>query len=336
MSFKPVNYMRNRGTFAGLVRLDIDTGEISNILRLPSAAFRDRYAFMVPNAQALAVDGSIAYVGLWNCVVVVDLKSFSVIDAFSSPEMADVHSIAVSDEHVFIVSTATECVLCVDKSSFRIEWRWGPNEPILSYGHHGLLPGFRSRVYRAVIRRLGLLAYLRIPKYRTEETRFVHKTVSPYYRHHMNNVFFYENQLFLNTKGWFDTKTSSVIRLNLATMESDFFVKPGGFIGSHDGIFHDGWYYVTEADNNSLARSDCSGKRIERFPLQPEGYFIRGLARVDGFWFIGFTPQRGSTDPALIGVYEAQSLQRECLVRVPDLYGPGESVAIHTIVQGNI
>lgn len=336
LSFKPVNYLRNRGTFAGLARLDTVTGKMDAVLRLPSAAFRDGCAFMVPNAQALAVDGSIAYVGLWNCLVVVDLKSFSVIDAFSSPEMADVHSVAVSDKHIFVVSTATECVLCIDKASFRREWRWGPNEPILSRGHRGLLPGLRSRVYRAAVRRLGLVSYLRIPKYQDEETRFVHKSVSPYYRHHLNNVFFYENQLYLNTKGWFDTTSSSVIRLDPATLEADFFVKPGGFIGSHDGMFHDGWYYVTEADNNSLARSDCSGQRIERFPLRPEGYFVRGLALVDGFWFVGFTPRRGSSNPTCVGVYEAKSLQRESLVRVPDLYCPGEPLAIHTIARENI
>ena len=89
--------------------------------------------------------------------------------------MADVHSIAATPEHIFVVSTATECLLCFDRNDWRLLWRWGPNEPILARGARGLLPAFRSRYYRMAVRKLGLGSLLRVPEYRDGETRHVHK-----------------------------------------------------------------------------------------------------------------------------------------------------------------
>jgi len=330
-TYKPVDYMRTLGSYAGLVRFDLDRGAYDRILRIPAPAYRSRPAFSVPFAQGLAVAGKTAYVGMWNTVVLVDLDSFEIIDAFSSPQMADVHSIAVSDEHIFVVSTATECLLCFDRANHQLCWRWGPDAQILGRGSRGILPGFRSRSYRMAIRRLGLGSLLGVPAYRDAETRHVHKSRSPYYRHHLNNVYIHESKLYLNTKGWFDSKSSSVIELDSESLEARFLVAPGGFIGSHDGLVYRDWFYVTEADNNSIARVSLATLVIERFPVQPDGYFVRGLAVVDDTFIIGFTPRRETGDPPCIGQYDAGDLQRIRLVEVPDLYGAGDPLAIHTL-----
>jgi len=183
----------------------------------------------------------------------------------------------------------------------------------------------------AVLERLGVLRFCRTPRFNNPDMRHVHKTHSLYYRHHMNNVTLDGTDCLLNTKGWFDSSSSAVIRMNLQTREAGFYAKPGSFIGAHDGCFHDGFFYVTEADNNSLARLNPTNGAIERFPLNPEYYFVRGLASLNNNWLIGFSPLRNSQGSAQIGVYDQQTLKKLKTISIPPFYGDDLAVAIHTI-----
>lgn len=331
MTFKPVEYMRHRGCFAGLMEVDSGTGELIRVLRIPAAAFRTKSSFMVPYAQALALEANTAYVGMWNYIAIVDLDDFSVVDSISYPEMSDVHSIAIDGNHIYIVCTASETLLCLDKETLEKKWVWGPGEPILSTGSVGILPMFRSRWYLAVLRRLGLNKYIRFRHVGGADTRHIHKSISPSYRHHLNNVAVHAGEIFLGTKGWFDTSRSSVIKIGPQGNNGSFFVLPGGFMGAHDAVFDKGFLYVTEADNGSIARANLYSGKINRYRLPASEYFVRGLCKVGDEWVVGFTPLRGSSRDACIGFLHGETFSVRRFIKIPQVYGTGQPVAVHSI-----
>ncbi|QIB65970.1 NHL repeat-containing protein [Kineobactrum salinum] len=286
---------------------------------------------MAPYAQGLALYGGYAYVGLWNFVAVVCLTNFTIVNVFSASEMADIHSIAADRERLYILSTASECISCFSRKTYKKIWQWGPNEKILEGGGLAVLPSVQSRFYMSVLRKLGLARLVRTPAYRGEELRYIHKSRSRYYRHHVNNILLHNNNLYINTKGWFDTSSSSVICMDLETKRSRWLAEPGSFIGSHDGVIRNGNLYVTEADNSSLAWINLASKCIERVPLNPAGYFIRGLVEYGGSWIIGFTPRRGSGHELMLGIYDKSTLEHQEAIVIPSLHGP-DGTAIHSIM----
>lgn len=332
-SFKPVDYMKNPHMFAGIAEIDLASGEIGRVLRIPAATFKSKHAFMANFIQGLCSDEKYIYASGWNFVVIVDLSDFRIVDSFSMAEMADVHSLSVDNESIYVISTATECLICVDKKTLKKKWVWGPNEKILNYDSTGFLPPFSNSFYRKGIRKLNLRKYVITPKYQNEETRYVHKTTSPYYRHHLNNVYVTDEFIYLNTKGWFNSKNSSVIKIKKQTRESSFFAKPGTFIGSHDGVIHKGHYYVTEADNNSVSRVNLNGSNLERFELEPKGYFVRGILLTGDVNFVGFTPLKNGDDSCKIISYNKDFSRKIKEFVLPDLCGHKQKTAVHTIIQ---
>ncbi|WP_017756534.1 hypothetical protein [Calidifontibacillus oryziterrae] len=330
ISFKPVSYMNPKASYAGIARVNLESGKVEKLLKFPSAIFKTDKSFMTSNAQGLVLKDGIAYVGLWNYIAIVDLDTFTTIDAFSSPEFSDVHSLEIVDDHLYVVSTASEVISCFELSTLKRKWYWGaPNSNILKGGRFKFLPIVKNRYQRKIYNILNILKYVRTPN-KIIESRYIHKTCSSYYRHHMNNITYNQGHLYVNTKGWFDTRTSAVIKLNIDSLEEEFFVEPGGFIGSHDGYFFNGKYYVTEADNNSIAWKDSDNK-IERIQLKPENYFIRGLEKVNDSWIVGFTPSRGSNNVCLLKIYNEDFNIVKNEININDLLPREIGVAVHTI-----
>src|SRR5690606_8028125 len=99
--------------------------------------------------------------------------------------------------------------------------------------------------------------------------RLRHKSVSPYYRHHMNEVRNSADgkELLINTKGWFDTTSSAIIALDKETRRGRLLAEPGTFRGCHDGVVDGDWYVVTESDNNSIARLHIPSGEVERYAI---------------------------------------------------------------------
>lgn len=330
ISYKPIRYMHPLASYAGIARVNIDTGEVVNVLRIPSANFRTNKSFMVSNAQGLAIHNGLAYVGMWNYVAIVDLDTFTIIDGLSSPEFSDIHSLEVVEDQLLVISTASEVLSSFDLKTLKRNWYWGAaNSPILAGNSIKFLPPVRYRLQGKVYSLINGRKYARIPK-TMYESRHVHKTCSPYYRHHMNNVVHRNGDLYVNTKGWFDTTSSAVIKLNLRTFQEEFFAAPGTFMGSHDGNFDDGKYYVTEADNNSVAWIDTAGE-VNRVNLLPNNYFVRGLEKVGDKWVVGFTPRRNTDNECLLIVYDEKFKIPEKEIPIDGIMPKEAGVAVHAI-----
>jgi hypothetical protein len=332
-SFKPIDYLKIPHMFAGFAEIDLETGDIGRVIRIPAASFRTSRAFMTNFIQGLCVDENYIYASAWNFVVVIDRDDFTILDAFSTKEMADLHALDVDEENIYVISTATECLICLDKKSFEKKWIWGPNHEILNYGAFPFLPSWRNGQYRKLYRKYGWRKYVYTPKYRGQETRHVNKNNSSHYRHHLNDVNIIGDDLYLNTKGWFNSVDSAIIKIDKEGKNARFFVKPKTFIGSHDGILHKDRYYVTEADNNSVASVDSDGKDLKRFKLEPDGYFVRGLILEDDKNYVGFTPLRGTQDKAMIIEYDKEFSKPLQKIVIPDVCGENEQVAVHKMLK---
>lgn len=327
VTLKPENYEQPRSSFGVIAEIDWESKKFIRYLKIPSASFHDSGAFMAPLMGGLCHIGSRLFVAAWNFVIVVDYNNFEILDTFSHPYMADLHGMNTDGSNIWVISTAIESLLCFDPNTYSLNWRWGPDEPILSARAPA---GKKTRS----LDRLGKVFSRSGQGGRTfaeREFRYVHKGHSAYHQHHLNDVRYHRGELYLTTKGWFEGTSSAVIRLNPRTQESEFFVEPGGFRAMHDGEFLEDRFVVTESAANGVAWRNADGT-IETRRLKEEPYFTRGLAYTGHSFLVGFTTFRGTDHPAQIAEYDHSFTNEISSMCIDEFYPPEVGTAIHAMI----
>ncbi|MBF0309569.1 MAG: hypothetical protein HQL56_08585 [Magnetococcales bacterium] len=320
-TFKPEWYELPDHSYGVVAEIDWSNKTILRQLRLPSASFRDDTAFQAPLLGGLTQIGNRLFVALWNCIVEIDYATFQVVNAVSHPWMADLHGMTTDGKRLWVVSSAVEAVLCFDAESLTPLWRWGPDQAILEHGAPAWRGWWPLRLFdprRKAVER---------------EYRYIHKSRSPYRRHHMNDIRFHQGLLYITTHRWFDSKAGAIIRLDPESREAHFHVPPGSFQGMHDGEFRDGRLYVTESAANSVAWREADG-RPEHRSLQPAPYFVRGLCQGENDSFlVGFTRLRRSEAPSWIIEYDATFTREISRLDVSCFYPAKQGTAVHALLR---
>ncbi|EPR74774.1 hypothetical protein ADIWIN_0138 [Winogradskyella psychrotolerans RS-3] len=125
--------------------------------------------------------------------------------------------------------------------------------------------------------------------------RGIGKSTSPYHSCHFNELKVIDhNTILLGTKGWQDLslKDSSLIKLSTNDMSAEFLATPGSFIASHDILNTSDCVIVTESINESIGIFNKKTNETYRIQLPRRGYFIRGIAKTNKGYLVGFSPNR--------------------------------------------
>jgi hypothetical protein len=302
VALKPLTHNTFHQSYAILLEIEWKKKLITRSIKIPSASFSSNSGYMRSNLQGIAVYGDKIYLSLWNFIVIVDYQSFDMIDSFSHPLMADLHGIAVTDSEVLVCSTAIDTLLCFDRSSQRLKWHWRPDDSQLD--SKVTLPkmlGFflrKTNFISKVLYRLNILdkivKKIKI-KFEIQEYRGLDKTRSMLHFHHLNEVAVRGDEIYILTKGWNDSTSSSMIKLNMHDLDTaKFIAPPGTFSGAHDILFNDNYVYVTESHTSSIGRAVFGeSATVRHWKIANEGYFVRGLCGTDdNSLIVGFTPPR--------------------------------------------
>lgn len=335
VTLKPVDYMASHHQYGVLAEIDWDSRQFIRALKLPSAAFKSRHAFMAPLTGGVCVVGDRVFAAMWNFIIEVDYKSFEIVNVFSHPLMADLHGLSSDGDNLWVASTGIDAVLCLDVRSKALKWRWGPDEPILYQDAVLGLEAMLARLARrhSLIRKVWRRLRLESRAFFTGgERRHIHKSMTVYHNHHLNGAIPNGEMLFVTTKGWNgDANRSAVIALDTHTMQADFLVRPGGFSGMHDGVLVGGRLYVTQSGNNSVGWLEPDGNVISR-RVEPSPYFVRGMCHTGHSFIVGFTTHRERLDlPALLVEYDESFSEELGRMDVSRFYPPDQGTAVHSI-----
>jgi len=212
--------------------------------------------------------------------------------------MSDIHSIAVTEDEIFIISTTIDALLCFSKKDKKLKWYWRVEDSNLVSKIK--LPSIFSFLNKKALITGKTIKYTSFKNYfainfKEKDFRGTDKTHSPYHTCHLNEVLLLDkNTILLGTKGFNDRKLikGSIIKINRKTLEASFFANPGSFSGSHDLMTINNKIHITESANESIGVYSLINDDIKHFQLNKEGYFVRGISHSQDGYFVGFSPNR--------------------------------------------
>lgn len=332
VTLKPEQYLTPQHAYATLAEIDWQTQAVIRTLRFPSASYSDDGSFMAPLAGGVCTVGNRIFVALWNFIVEVDYDSFQIVNSFSHPYMGDLHGITTDGSNLYVAATSIDALLCFDIDNFELQWRWGPDEPILYEDRVRQIMEARPVAFLPFVYGRRLFTVMEMQKFVDRDYRHVRKGYTGYHNHHLNDAILHESKLYITTKQWNTHLAGAVIELDLVSRESRFFIPPDSLQGLHDGVWIGERFYVTESGANRVAWREPDGKLVHK-EIQPENYFVRGLCDTGGSWLVGFTTQRGTQQPALIVEFDRDFNRTIQTMDVSTFYPPTKSTAIHAIIH---
>ncbi|NGZ25961.1 MAG: hypothetical protein G8345_03605, partial [Magnetococcales bacterium] len=278
VTLKGEHYELPHHAYAVLAEIHWPSKKIVRSLKIPAASFRHDGAFMAPLAGGVCCHGDRVFMAMWNFIVEIDYDTFEIVNAVSNPWMADLHGLATDGGYLYVVSTAVTSLLALNLKDLSLAWQWGPEEPILGQG---------ASWWQRWSSSCG------------NEFRYIHKSRSCHYRHHLNDVRHRDGFLYLTTLKWLQQEGGAVIRLNPVNRQAEFLIPPGLIFGPHDGEWtQQGWLFTESAKNGVVwQREDGS---LNRMPLSPAPAFVRGLCAMEEGYLVGFTRRRQSATPSWI------------------------------------
>ena len=340
VTLKPVTHGSNYSTYSVLLEINWNTKKIIRSLKIPAANYNCKNSYMRSFAQGCCKQGKYIYVSNWNFVSVVDYDSFEIVDAFSHPLMADNHGIDTSEDEIFVCSTSIDALLCFDLKSYQLKWFWRPDETPLD--NKFFVPSFFAAIKKRefylgkIAQRLKLAQKIKIP-FNVSEFRSQDKKKSPYHNHHLNEVIYYKNSLYILTKGWNNTLSSSIIRLYPETKEAAFISPPGSYCGAHDLLTDNDRIIITESG------SECVGflsndNVVSHTKITNHESFIRGIASTNDGFLVGFSYNRKKTrgpKQSVIREYDKNFNQVNYELNFDTFYPDSIGSAIHNIYRAD-
>lgn len=351
VALKPLTHDTNHDSFAVLVEVDWDQREVVRSVKIPSANFSSDSGYMRSHIQGLSVYDNKVYLSFWNFIAIIDYETFQVIDSFSHPLMTDLHGICITSDHILVCATAIDGLLCFDRKNQELKWSWRPDDSILSSKMR--IPNCFNFVLKKTNLVARLLNWIQISKkalnkmkisFYFKDFRGIDKTRTMLHFHHLNEVNFADGRIYLLTKGWNDSVSSSLIVFSADDVSNspEFIAKPATFKGAHDIVFKDSAVYVTESNSESVARLDIADNgSVKHWRLTDTGYFVRGLCDTeDDTFLVGFTPSRNKSSAQsrqpLVREYSASfdSVKTEMLL--DGFYSERVGGAVHCIKRSPI
>lgn len=327
VTLKPLHYRSYGHNYGILSEINWKEKKIIRTLKIPSTAIDGGEEFFIPSViSGICNIKSRIFVSTWNFIVEIDYKTFEVVNAFSHPHMADLHGMTTDGQYIWAASTAIDSVLCFDVANFNYKWRWGPDSPILWQDRM-----FSGRLKSYVKKFPALRNWFRL-KFEDNDYRIIHKKISPYHYHHLNDVCFHKDTLYITTKGWNRDSYGAVVQLNLKSFDSSFYIQPGVLKSTHDGLFKKGNFYLTQCDTNSVAWKDVKGE-VSFQKLEPSPYFIRGLCPINEMFLIGFTKTRDADFHSQIIEFDKTFERRISCFDVDNFYPRHIGTAVHAIIR---
>jgi hypothetical protein len=115
-------------------------------------------------------------------------------------------------------------------------------------------------------------------------------------------------------------------------MDSSFYIEPGILNSTHDGLFQNGNFYLTQCDTNSVAWKDVKGT-VSFQKLEPSPYFIRGLCPINEKFLIVFTKTRDADCHSQIIEYDKTFGRSISCFDVDNFYPDQIGTAVHSIIR---
>lgn len=302
ITLKPLKHNTNHSSYSVLAELDLEKNTITRRIFLPAANFTNKSSYMRTFSQGLYKYKNEIYVAGWNFIVIVDYETFEIKDSFSHPLFSDIHSLAVTDKEIYVISTTIDSLLCFCKDKKELKWSWRiENSKLTNKISFPIFLAFllkTSNFAGKVFRKLGLSKYFKI-EFKNKDFRGTDKTHSPYHTCHLNEVnILDDNNILLGTKGWDDWKfkDGATIKLDKNTMAAELLAKPGSFSGAHDLLIVNNKIYITESGNESIGVLDLHTNEIKHFLLEKDNFFVRGIALAEDGFLVGLSPSRTGVD----------------------------------------
>ena len=332
VTLKPEKYHTPNHSYAILAEIDWQTQEVVREIRFPSAYFSTDQAYMSPVIGGVCAVGNRIFVALWNYIVEIEYTKFRIVNSFSHSYAVDLHGINTDGEYLYVASTGIDALLCFDIDTFELQWRWGPDEPILYHDRVmsqlesdtvASIPGMKSLRQESLIRQQAFV---------NRDYRYQRKGMTGYHHHHLNDVIIHGDHLYITTKQWNHQQRGAIIKLNAKTRKADFFVEPDSLDGLHDGVWYQDKFCVTESGANQVAWCDEAGQ-VKHQKIEPSPYFVRGLCDTGESWLVGFSTLRNTELPAQIVEYNRNFTEKLSAMDVSHFYPREKSTAIHTIIK---
>jgi|GEM_PF-2442730 hypothetical protein len=341
VGIKPLKHNINTNSYSVLAEIDWVTKEILRTIKIPSANYTSKDGYMRSNIQGCTIDNGKIYITQWNFIVIIDYKTFQVIDSFSHAYMSDCHGIEIVENEIFVCSTGIDAVLCFDKETHELKRFWRPEQSSLESKIP--LPSFlsfiriKSSKFYKRMKNLQLHIFL-TQKFRVffknnKEYRGLDKTRSGLHSHHVNEISYVDNNLYVLTKGWNNTTSSSLIKLNLEFTKECFILNPGDLGGAHDIIFSNNQISFTESLSESLGLYLLDTNKIIHHKLSNNNYFVRGLSFYKDDYLIGFTPARNEKNNRFPFIAQYDKSLKKIEQLHFDYYGSEIGGAIHFIYK---
>lgn len=300
VGLKPLQHNAKYNVYSVLLEIDWYSQKVLRELKIPSASFSSNDGYMRSNAQGCILKNGKIYLTQWNFITIIDYNSFEVIDSFSHPLMSDVHGMEIVDDEIFICSTGIDAVLCFDINTYQLKRMWRPENSLLDkkvtiFPFLYFLRVKSSKFYKRM-KDIKLENFLvnnfKLPINYKDEYRGLDKTRSGLHSHHLNEISCINDELYVLTKGWNNTISSSLIRLTKKLKNEVFILPPGSLNGAHDIFFDNNKIIFTESGIESLAIYSIDSNNLLHHKLTNNNYFIRGLEKYKDDYLVGFTPPR--------------------------------------------
>lgn len=331
VTLKPEQYLTPTHSYGVLAEIDWESKRVIREIRFPTAAFSDSNAFMSPLIGGLCATGNRVFVAMWNYIVEIDYESFSIVNTVSHQYTTDLHGMDTDGQYLYVTATAIDALLCFDINTLDLVWRWGPDEPIL----------YKERVAQEIasvpLRSIPLLGtrlqkrIVQAQKFRDRDYRFRHKKFTGHHHHHLNDVTWYDDHLYIMTKQWNTNQKGAIIKLNVQSRNAEFLVPSDTFDGLHDCVWYDNHCYVTESGANQVGWCDTDG-HVVRQPIEPSPYFVRGLCDMGESWLVGMSTLRNTGLPAQLVEYDREFKQMLSSMDVSFFYPKDKGTTIHSII----
>jgi hypothetical protein len=280
--------------------LEMDFHGFERRLSIPTPTANPNDERIKTGLRGISVYEGIIYVASWNAVHRIQAATFSYLDSFSHPLMADLHGIHVDSQGIYVSSSLIDALLAFDFE-------------------HNLKQVFQlsqTSLYPSAIRGSVDLS---------QDYRLRGKEFAGFRSFHANHVTAYDDKyLLLTGRG---DKVNNGRVLKVARDLSDFKIWMKGLLGPHDGLWLSGGAFATtETEGSSIAVIDPNGllgPRLRsrlKLPRTEEKYWTRGLAEgPDSTLLVGRSVWKGDVrDASVIQIDRSGNQLAQFALKIPD------------------
>jgi hypothetical protein len=280
--------------------LETDFHGFERRLKIPTPTANPNGERIKTGLRGISIYKGIIYLASWNTVHRIQSASFSYLDSFSHPLMADLHGIHVDDKGIYASSSLIDALLAFD-FEFKLN-------QVFQISQTKLYP-----------------PSLRSPVDLNQDYRLRGKEFAGFRSFHANHVTAFDDKHLLLTGRGDQVNNGRVLKVNRDF--SDFKIWKKGLLGPHDGLWlSDGRFATTETEGSSIAVIEPNGlfgPRLQsrlKLPRTIEKYWTRGLAEgPNSTLLVGRSVWKGDVrDASVVQIDHKGDLVAQFTLKIPD------------------